>query len=210
MTRVSVLIILLLLSVGLCFGQNDEFNRKEDLKGLNISAATGIWTANGELSVAGTHGTLGFQVGTYGKFFSINFRVYEHRFGSSENNIPVVFNGLNELRPYVSGLYTGLDLCIPVMRKGAFDIELLGSAGWEGFSTSASSSRDLEFSTGSFAGGLGMKYFFSELIYSGLESRMSFLNYSTKDEQTINGNALSFKLSIGFVLPLASIDLIPK
>jgi hypothetical protein len=183
---------------------NKNFADQKKRGSTEYTIISGIWSPTGNASLLGVHPSIGLQLGGRFDRHQIDLTM-QVRFLKSANTYTVKRNNsLYDLDHYIGG-YIGLDYNYYFVNKMKYDLGIIAGAGYDGFDIANSGDdnendylKPLTISSLNMNTGLRFNYAFNPAFYLGLQGKYNFINYGTNGGTSLNGDAFSFDLIIGF------------
>lgn len=175
-----------------------EQERKMELH-ANYAISSGIWIPTGDLSVVGNHPFIGFHIGARDPHFQLDLSLLV-RFANAPH--PFFFKSMQDSTDTFTGIHLGGDfIYYPVVHK-RIDLGFIAGLGYETFDPQDMDPEFIDdlltFKTVNFSTGIRWNYYLSKSIYIGAEGRYHLIHYKNDYRTSVNGNALSCNLILGF------------
>src|SRR5690348_124742 len=181
-------------------------NYSEERSGFRgLSAFTaGAWLPSGNISVLGTHPTLGIITGGRSKNDEIDLTL-NFKFIRTPQDYFVLRSDSLYASHHLLGGYIGLDCSHYFYHSTNFEAGLLGGIGYDGFDINDENNNDhhldylkpLGIGSLNLNTGFRMNYFFNPQLFLGITARYNHLNYKNKGGTNMSGNAFTIDIAIG-------------
>ena len=162
----------------------------------------GAWIPQGNLSVLGSHPTLGVLVGGAFKRYTVHV-VFDVAFMGLPDSIRMRENDSVFYTDYFHRIYAGLEGGYNIVNGLRHRLSVLGGVGYEGL-TFVPADPEVEASTevsrGAFNmnAGIGYRFFYDNNSYLELQGRYNFEAFKNPGGTNISGNPISVRLIWGF------------
>lgn len=178
--------------------------------GFDIGLRAGVWTPQGNLSILGSHPSVGIYMGGCSKRLMYDL-VFDVRFGNSANKYTTVKDDSLRQSNNFTSYYVGLDWGYAVLRSRKHELALLAGIGYDGITVVENTANSNDASNGknlnsfNLNAGIGYKFFIrhikndniSRYSYVGLQAKYNLINYQNTGGTDLTGNSFTFGIIYG-------------
>ncbi len=168
-----------------------------------VTAVSGIWLPNGNLSTVGNHPYLGLQVGRVQERIELLLDV-NFKFRDAPNSFLVRKDDSVYSSNHFFGGYIGLDGGYAVLKGRKHQCDALAGIAFDGadlLNIDASTTKNkITKSANSFNFnlGIGYRFFMQGTYFIGIQAKYHFIHYPNEGGTDLSGNACTVGLVVGF------------
>lgn len=181
---------------------NELIENIKSKKLVHVAFSTGVWIPTGNVSVLGTHPSLGFLFGAGTEKYTFDLSA-EFRFINSKNNYTTHYQGNLINTDYFFGGFAGLNVTRTMLTLGKSNLHIGGGLGIDGIDVVESDTDNdingksiLSFNANA---GMGYRYINDKGSYSGIDVRYNFVQYDNNPGTSFSGNTISVRLTFGVI-----------